>query len=88
MLHRSIPYAKKLYELFIEIPKCHGLSLIIISFLSSSTLRVTPEQDQAGLRKHYHQQFPKLKLADYANGVYAVAENFRVVIGVPRRQNS
>ena len=55
-----------------EIPRWSRLSLILIGCLIALPLYATPEQDQAAFRKHYQQVFPKLNLADYANGVYAI----------------
>ncbi len=48
--------------------------LFFLSLLTALPLSATPEQDQAELRKHYQLRFPHLKLADYANGIYAIDE--------------
>jgi L-cysteine S-thiosulfotransferase len=48
--------------------------LIFLCLTIALPLSATPEQDQAVFRKHYQQVFPKLKLTDYANGVYAIDE--------------
>jgi L-cysteine S-thiosulfotransferase len=69
---QMLPYPKKLAKLIIRIPLRHKLSLITLSFLIALPLYATPEQDQAEFRKHYQQVFPKLKLTDYANGIYAI----------------
>ncbi|MEQ1485734.1 sulfur oxidation c-type cytochrome SoxA [Methyloglobulus sp.] len=69
-----IPYLKKLTQLIQGIPLWQKLPSLIICFLIALPLNATPEQDQAAFRKHYQQRFPKLKLTDYANGVYAIDE--------------
>ncbi len=69
-----IPYPKKSAKLIMGNPLWRRLSLILISFLIALPLYATPKQDQAAFRKHYQLVFPQLKLADYANGVYAIDE--------------
>lgn len=48
--------------------------LLLGSLISLSTppSHADPLQDQQRLRQHYQQLFPKLKLSDYADGVYAI----------------
>ena len=43
-----------------------------LTSLSVPSLHADPLQDQQKFRQHYQQLFPKLKLSDYADGVYAI----------------
>lgn len=66
------PYPKKLSRRITGISLWRRLPSIAVSFFIALPLYATPEQDQAEFRKHYQQRFPKLKLTDYANGIYAI----------------
>lgn len=66
------PYPRQLTEVITRYSLKLRFSLIILGLITALPLSATPEQDQAAFRKHYQQVFPKLKLADYANGVYAI----------------
>ncbi|MEQ1557508.1 MAG: sulfur oxidation c-type cytochrome SoxA [Methyloglobulus sp.] len=63
---------KEHIQLLIDIKQSLKLSIIIIGLLNALPLAASPDQDQAAFRKYYQHVFPKLKLADYANGVYAI----------------
>jgi L-cysteine S-thiosulfotransferase len=65
-------YFRKSLKTAITLSIWFKISVLFISCLISSPIYATPEQDQAELRKQYQQQFPKLKLTDYANGIYAI----------------
>jgi sulfur-oxidizing protein SoxA len=69
-----VPYPRKSPNLITGILLRRRILAIIIGFLIALPLLATPEQDQAEFRKHYQQRFPKLKLTDYANGIYAIDE--------------
>jgi L-cysteine S-thiosulfotransferase len=66
------PNPQRLVKFMTNILLCRRLSSIIIVFLIALPLSATPEQDQATFRKHYQERFPRLKLTDYSNGVYAI----------------
>lgn len=46
--------------------------LFFLLFLTAFALKATPLEDQQQLRQYYKKLFPSLKLADYAQGVYAL----------------
>jgi sulfur-oxidizing protein SoxA len=48
------------------------ISLFCLLFFISLPLKATPLDDQQQLRQYYKKLFPSLKLADYAQGVYAL----------------
>lgn len=56
----------------LRITTWRNLLAIAIATLIATPLYATPEQDQFEFRQYYQQRFPRLKLNEYANGVYAI----------------